>query len=59
MTSTEPPMKPAPPANTEASVSDNPPHAPGKVPFDQVLRRLLDAKAKKPAPKPGKPPRKL
>ena len=30
-----------------------------RVPFGQVLRRLVDAKAKKPAPKTSKPPRKL
>ena len=52
-------MSPEQPATTEDPRSDSKTPASDKVPFDQVLRRLLDAKAKKQAPKPGKPPRKL
>lgn len=59
MTSSEPPMKPAPPAKTEDPPPGDQPRAQGPLPFDQVLRRLLDAKTRKTTPKPGKPPRKL
>lgn len=52
-------MKPASPAKTEDLPSDDLPPAPGRLPFDQLLRRLLDAKTRKTTPKPGKPPRKL
>ncbi len=47
--------------NTKADdVAPGPaPQAQPRVPFDQVLRRLVDSKLKKPAPKPTKPPRKL
>ena len=58
-TSPGPPMTPAQPVKTEVPHPGDSGQAQGKVPFDQLLRRLVDAQAKKPAPKPGKPPRKL
>lgn len=39
--------------------SDRAPQTQAPIPFDQVLRRLVDGQQKKPAPKPARPPKKL
>ncbi len=59
MPSTKRPMTAKQPANVGVTAPDSTSHADERVRFDQVLRRLVDAKLKKPAPKPAKPPRKL
>lgn len=58
----EPDMTVEPAAKAEEVPSDPAPQTQQtqpRIPFDQVLRRLVDSKLKKPAPKPVRPPKKL